>query len=257
MAELVFKSAMNFKSYLKQMILIESLLVILLVVLGITIYTGIEMLIMFLGGFCAMVSIFIILGLIILYFSQRNIAKINRKGLQIPPSGYGGLFFPEQTGDGYFWDMRGKNIIISSSFKNIKNAWVVKDKDEIKSIKTNRAIYRLSLFIGINGVKVRINEIPNLLKSISERDFTKNYMPIIENAFKYSHSNIPEKTVAIKFKKMELWIPGKNELSSMIKNNDVVESIKRVMPILNEPVLYVSVKNPVEFLNEINKRILE
>ena len=262
MGEVLFKSGMTLKDCLKDMVIGIMVLGVLLVIsLGFIVarvYNPSNSLIEFLAIASVFLfsfgSFFLVIGFIVYYFSIQKIAKVNEKGLQIPLSGYKGFFFPEQESEGYCWYSKGNIILVSSSFENIKGARVVSDKNEIESITTNRSLYNVSTFIGVNGTRVRIREIPNLYKGLSSGEFAKHYSGIIEEAFKYSHVNKPEKTVAIHFKEMKPWFLG---LSGSNNNyaKKITEAFEKIMPVLKDPVLYVSVANPIEFSNEINRRI--
>ena len=263
MAEVVFKSGLTFKNCLRDMLIgIVVLGILLLVSLGFIMLRTfvssnslvealtIVSIFLFSAG-----SFFFIIGLITIYFSSQKIARINEKGLQIPLSGYKGFFFPEQESEaGYCWNSKGNIILVSSSFQNIKNARVVTDKNEIESITTNRSLYNMSGFVKVGSTSVRIREIPNLYKGVSSGEFAKHYAGIIEEAFKYSHVNIPEKTVAIHFKELKHWYLGLSGSDNRYAKK-ISEKFEEIMPTLKEPVLYVSVANPVEFSNEINRRI--
>ena len=262
MNEVVFRSGMTVTKCLRDMLAAIVFLAVFLVAslvfnflrVNVSSSTIIELLVIVSTFFLIAGSFLFIIGFIIYYVSVQRIARINEKGLQIPLSGYKGFFFPEQETEGYCWDSKGNIILVSSSFQNIKKARVVKDKNEIESISTKRTSYNMSGFVKVGSTSVRIREIPSLYKGISSGDFAKHYSKIIEEAFKYSHVNIPEKSVAIHFKELKHWSLGLSGSDNRYAKK-ISEKFEEIMPVLKDPVLYVSVANPMEFSNEINRRI--
>ncbi|MFW6014488.1 MAG: hypothetical protein ACOCQG_04905 [Candidatus Nanoarchaeia archaeon] len=263
MDEVVFKSGLTLKKCLRDMLIPIIILGVLLVIFlasfiipdFISINSEVIVLIKIVSGFFLFFgSLFLLIGFIIYYISVQKIARINGKGLQIPISGYKGFFFDEHESEGYCWYSRDNFILISSSFQNIKKARVVTDKNEIESITTNRALSNTSTMYTVTHPSLKSTEIRKVRNGVSLGELAKRYHGIINDAFKYSHVNVPEKTVAIHFKEMKpMFFGSSRPINESTKRFN--ENLEKVMPVLKDPVLYVSVANPIEFSNEINRRI--
>ena len=251
--EKIFRSAVDFKTHLKQMLVWDIVFgVSFSIFLLIIIIRPHNFLLFLLGIFFALVSLFVFLGVIISFFLTRKIVKINKKGVQIPVSGFKGFFFREQTGEGYSWNIKGKTILVSSSLSTGYSVCMISSKMRMEEIKTNRALYNLNLTIEANGATVRVKEIPSLLKGISDKTLANSYRKVIEEAFRYNHAQIPQKTVAIKFNEMKPWFPDE-DLNSFTKK--IAKKFKKIMPKFENIVLYVSVANPGELARELKSRI--
>lgn len=193
------------------------------------------------------------IGILLSYILSRNVLILNEKGIQVPCPGYEGYFFPALQGEGYEWRSTRKQLLVSSTFKNIAKAYIVTDEKEKESIKTNRALYNVNAVLKVGGVSVRMAEIPSIIK-----DLTKDrpyYLESIKKAFMFNYAMDPSKTVAITFKKMQYYMHAFLR-DDFKKSMDAYEKIFRdILPKLDNLTMYVSVDNPEKLIQEINSRI--
>ncbi|MBR9705417.1 hypothetical protein GOV14_00105 [Candidatus Pacearchaeota archaeon] len=205
------------------------------------------------GLFSGCASFFSIVAYTLGLVLPKNVVLINEKSIQIPRSGWKGYHFPEFQGQGYEWVSTRKLLIVSSLLNNINNVYKVTDKKEKESVKKNRALYGLTVRINIGPFRMRIAEIPKIVKDWKEKKTF--YLQIIKNAFKYNYAMDVNKTVAITFKKMEFVKHAfeKQAFGGMGYKYD--EFMKKIMPKTENMTVYVSVEEPDRLVEAIKKRV--
>lgn len=251
---LKYKRPESYFQYLYHYSFFLILFIFFLVVFFILIYKivfGDTRLIVIIGTFISgIASIVVILGYSLRYLTSLNIVKLNPKSLQIPSSGYHGFFYSDLQSEGYYIDSKRKVLIITSSYKNIDKIYKVEKKSEKELIKNSYLKYNIFFPLELKGSKITIAELPVIYKDLMEK--REYYINLIKNAVMYNYSKNPEKSVAIQFKSLPNFIP---DFIKDDKNSDFVKFYKNFMPSLEKPIIYVSLKEPDKFIEELNLRI--
>lgn len=249
--ENIFKYKESFGEYLRNNYIL--LIVFVGALISIPILFLIHGVVTLLLGFLSIIVAFFLLVILILNrFMPWEPIKISDSMMQIPCSGQKGYYFKEfDSHSGYKWEISRKMLIISSDLKNIEDLYIVTDVKEKESIKTNRGLYDLNVEVKMGPVSARAKEIPALIQSLKEGNY-EPYRKVLLEAFRYNYAYNPEKTVAIKFKKLSYYLPA----LLRGKITDQIESYyNKNFPVFQHQVVYISVSNPEELISMLKAKI--
>lgn len=248
-----FKSSENFFQYQLHRIILSTIFGIFAlatIILLIFIHIQFREFNLLIDGFFAFLLLIFIGGPLIQYFISRTVIILDDNKIKIPGNGYNGFFFPGiDKYEGYWWQIKQQVLVISSKYSNISRVWQVKDESEIKDTQINRSIYNLNAIIGVGGISVRAGDIGGLYRDlVNKKPFGTES---VQKACKYNYAFQPRGLIAIEFKELPLII---TDSTKDILGNDLSNNLGKFFPVLKKQVIYLSIKNPEKFVEELSNR---